>query len=675
MKMKKILALILAVATVLSLAACTTEPTQNTASSSSVPPANLPAGQNFTVSSPDNGLQVDLVLDNFGQLGYRVVKDGVEVLAYSTLGFVTETEDFSQFLELESQSTEEIQNVYSNLTGRHEVVENHCNQINLTFKNANYTFYLDVQMRAYDDGYGFRYTIRSVDGSEGTLRVLEEKSQFALPADSTTWLQEYKTNLASGNFFSYEESYQRRNSTKLADRYISLPMLYQVGDTDIYSLITESGLIGSGYYGSFLKEVEDQPGSAILQTVQSPAGCQTDGDVISYPFTSPWRVASVGTLAEVVESEIVEKVYDDVEYWKPDNYDSLSAEEQEVYNYDWVDPDVTAWNWLAYNGEIPQTDYNLHRSYIDLAVEMGWKYIILDGGWSSGLDYVMFEEFMDYANSKGVKVIAWFNALTDFSNGNKKSLTNILEKWSEYGVAGIKIDFFDGQNATGQSFQGEDIDMIEYYEWIYQECARLKMIVNCHGANKPTGERREYPHVINREGIRGNEFKNINSTITVNQLFIRNNVGPSDFTPVVNPYTDGLTMAQQMALAILFESGAPSMADRPAAYDNELIRDFYEAIPAAWTDMKFLQGELDKYYIAATQAGENWFVGGANSILETSTTVDLSFLAEGTYQAILFTDTADGKSVERTELTVTAADKIDVSMIKNGGFVIYLVKQ
>ncbi len=676
MNMKKILAMLLALAVLFSLAACDPkQPDTNTTSPSKNPPAQLPAGQTFTVTSPDQNLQVDMVLDNFGQLGYRVVKKGVEVLAYSSLGFVTETEDFSQFLELEAQSSEEINHTYSNMTGRHEVVENHCNQINLTFKNANYTFYLDVQMRAYDDGYGFRYSIRAMDGSEGTLKVLEEKSQFALPADSITWLQEYKTNLASGNFFSYEESYQRRNGTKLAGRYISLPMLYQVGETDMYSLITESGLIGSGYYGSFLKEVEDQPGSAVLQTVQSPAGCQKDGDVISYPFTSPWRVASVGTLAEVVESEIVEKVYDDVEYWKPDNYDTLSDEEKAVYTYDWVDPDVTAWNWLAYTGEIPQSDYNLHRSYIDLAVEMGWKYIILDGGWSSGLDYVMFQEFMDYADSKGVKVIAWFNALNDFSNGNKKSVTNILEKWSEFGIAGIKIDFFDGQNATGQTFQGEDIDMIDYYEWVYQECARLKLLVNCHGANKPTGERREYPHVINREGIRGNEFKNINSTITVNQLFVRNNVGPCDFTPVVNPYTDGLTMGQQMALAVLFESGNPSMADRESAYDNDLIRDFYRAIPDAWTDMKFLEGELDKYYIAATKDGDDWFVGGANSIMETSTSVSFSFLDEGTYTAIIYTDAADGKNVERTEMTVTAEDKIDVSMMKNGGFVIHLVKQ
>ena len=53
-------------------------------------------------------------------------------------------------------------------------------------------------------------------------------------------------------------------------------------------------------------------------------------------------------------------------------------------------------------------------------------------------------------------------------------------------------------------FQGEDTEMIKWYETVYQECAKLKLVVNCHGSNKPTGERRIYPNVICREGsLRG----------------------------------------------------------------------------------------------------------------------------------------------------------------------------
>ena len=31
-----------------------------------------------------------------------------------------------------------------------------------------------------------------------------------------------------------------------------------------------------------------------------------------------------------------------------------------------------------------------------------------------------------------------------------------------------------------------------------------KMVVVCHGSNKPTGERRVYPNVLSREAVMGN---------------------------------------------------------------------------------------------------------------------------------------------------------------------------
>ena len=44
-----------------------------------------------------------------------------------------------------------------------------------------------------------------------------------------------------------------------------MPMIYQVGKSDVYSLITESQLIGSGFYGSFLEAKEDGSTTFILQ--------------------------------------------------------------------------------------------------------------------------------------------------------------------------------------------------------------------------------------------------------------------------------------------------------------------------------------------------------------------------------------------------------------------------
>ena len=634
----------------------------------------LPDLDSWNVTSPDGTLGVKIGMDSAGALYYTVQKGDVAVVDQSALGFSIEEDDFG-FLTVEDTETERITGSYENISGKHAVVEYDCNQTTITFKAWQY--YLDVIMRAYDDGYAFRYAIRSVDGGEGEVTVQEEKTEFALPEDSTVWAQPYVTNKSTGNFFSYEEAYVRRKASNLSGKIISMPMLYQAGDSDVYSLVTESSLIGSGFYGSFLEESKENEDTGILQTVPSPAGVQEDCNVIAYPFESPWRIGITGSMQTVIESELVEKVYDDAEYWKPDDYDSLTAEEQATYDYSWVEPGVTAWNWLIYNGTTPQNDWDLQIEYGDLAAEMGWKYTILDGGWNEGSTFntVGLTEFCEYAASKGVKVIVWCNALTDFSNGVKELLCSKLDQWKNCGVAGIKIDFFDGQNATGQQFQGEDTDMIEWYETIYQETARRQMIVNCHGANKPTGERRIYPNVINREGIRGNEMKNVDSSITVNSMFTRGVLGSCDFTPVVTPLSTGLTMAHQMALAVLYESGTPSMADYASKYAEEQIVDFYKSIPAARDETIFLCGLPDEYYCAAVRVGDEWFVAGINGALESTATIDFSFLGEGTWTAEFFTDAAESnKQVTKESKTLQASSSETLTLAKNGGFVYHLTK-
>ncbi len=625
---------------------------------------------NWTVSSPDGSIKSQITMDYAGKLSYTVKKGEETVVEKSALGFTIEEDDF-RLLSVENVETKNVKGEYENISGKHDKVAYDCNETTVTFKG--WTFYLDLTMRAYDDGYAFRYGIRAVGGSEGTMTVVSENTEFALPANSTLWAMPYK-GLYGQNFFAYEETYTRMRYDDLADTYLSMPMLYKLKGSDTYSLITESGLIGSGYYGSFLKEAAENEGTGILQTVHTPAGFMIDDNQINYPFVSPWRMGITGDLSAVVESEFVEKVYDDAEYWKPDNYDTLSAEEKKIYDYDWVEPGVTAWDWLIYLNISSQQDYEMHKRYVDLAKEMGWKYIIVDGGWNSGLNVENFIKFVKDANEKGVKILVWCNSFPDFGFGRKEILEQKLDQWKSWGVSGIKIDFFDGQNSENPKFYGEDTGTIEWYETIYQECAKRQMIVNCHGCNKPTGERRVYPNVLNREAIRGNENTDIDATITVNQLFTRAVVGPSDFTPVVNPFTTGMTMAQNMALAVLFESGTPSMADFEKTYRQEQIKAFYQSIPARHDDTKFLCGELDSHYVGAVRSGENWFVGGVNSVIDTMVKVEFSFLDPGkTYEAEIFiNDPTDNKAVIRRIKDITSTSVENIDMVKNGGFAIRL---
>ncbi len=644
--------------------------------------SHLPADPDVTTwstVSPDGSITAAMSLESTGGLFYTVTKDDTTVVEKSALGFTIREDDLN-FLTVDDVQTERITGSYDNISGKSAHVEYDCNQTKVTFKG--WDFYFDVTMRAYDDGYAFRYGIRAINGGSGTITVESEDTEFALPQDSVVWAQPHQSPAPNrGDFVTYEESYRRRVSNSLDDLVITMPMLYQVDGTEIYSMITESGLIGSGFYGSHLSESQENSGTGILQTVHAPGGRADPDNVIAYPFESPWRLGITGTLKTVQESELVEKVYDDAEYWKPDNYDELSPEEQEIYNYDWVESGVVAWNWLMYKNA-GQNDWALQRQYVDLAYEMGWKYTILDGGWNANFNEGQFLDFMDYANERGIKVIVWCDALADFGNGNIKILTFKLDTWESYGIAGIKIDFFDGLLATNPSHQGEDKETIEWYETIYQETAKRKMIVNCHGCNKPTGERRVYPNVISREAIRGNENISVDSTITVNGLFVRAVVGPTDFTPVVTPLSNGLTMGHQMALAILYECGAPSMADFAETYTDmsggsELaVTDFYEAIPSLRDETVFLCGQLDRYYVAAVRVGNEWFIAGANTILETDVTFDFSFLGDGTYSGYLYTDRErrNDEIVKTAVNDITKESRAEVTIPENGGFVYHLIK-
>lgn len=628
----------------------------------------------WDVQSPDKTLTASMELEQDGKLYYSVKKDGTEVVGKSEMGIDIEEDDFYS-ATLCSVNTRRVQGEYENVSGKRKNVTYDCNETVITLKG--WSFYFDVTMRCYDDGYAFRYGIRKIDGASGDMTIREENTQFSIPNSKkgSIWAQEYRSTKTSGEYFAYERSYERLRIENIdSSRQFAMPVMYRVSGTngtDVYSMIAQSDLIGSDYYGSFL-QMEGEKGSGVFKTVINPAGSAMYNDIVGYPFESPWRLGITGDLKTVEESELVEKLYDDAEYWKPDNYDTLSDEEKEIYTYDWVEPGACAWSWLYYqSGE--QSDYNvgsIHYQYVDLAAEMGWKYILLDGGWSSNLDETKFRAFADYATQKGIKIIVWCDSLSSFGKGNKETLEIVLDRYASLGISGIKPDFFDGLNAGDVDFRGEDIEMISWYETVYQECAKRKMLVDCHGCNVPTGERRVYPNVINREAVFGNENNTVGASQTINQLLIRGVVGPTDFTPVVDPRNPSvITPAHQLALSFLFESGMPMYGDHIEAYD-ETVSDFYKSMPALRDETVFLDGELDQLYSAAIRAGDQWLVG-AVCIFETDVTIDFSFLGDGEYEAEVYTDGDTG--LQKEIITVKKNDIIKKQLKDNGGVVFRLV--
>lgn len=646
-----------------ALAACDTDTPDPT------PPDNKDK-PNWTLTSPDGKITLDVYFAK-GQIAYSVAKGDVTVVEKSNIGMQTDKCEFVDLTFVESQTDSKTIS-YTNVSGKTKQVTTSFKQNILTFAEGDYI--LDVVFRAYNDGYAFRYNIRKADGSEGDFTVTDELTHFALPGNAKTYAMAVVTIvglLGGDEYYSYEDKYQYRSYKNLTNEQLGFPVLYSVksGDDEVYSLITEADIYGREYHGSALQA----DGTDGLKTIHMPA-CGSEASMsASYPFTSPWRVAVVGGPDTMVESTLVEDVYDEIEPWKPDDYDSLSEEEKQIYTYDWVKPGAAAWSYLNFDGDpakqAAQSNLELQRQYVDAIADLGWTWLVLDAGWDTGsFTEKVFVDFVQYANAKGVHIMVWADSYSSFYTRTQISAT--LAKWAKWGIEGVKIDFFDGQGAPYLSDKWKlesQQSLDDHYEMFYQEAAKYKMVVDCHGCNKPTGERRQYPHVINREAVRGYEFKNVDSKQTAYLPFTRSSIGPTDFTPAIIPYLSGtVTVAHNMGLAVTLESGMPTFSDMPDHFTSGEYLDFYRNLPVVWDETKLVTADLGDYVVIARRSGNKWYVGCTASYAGTID-VDLSFLGEGNFTARIWQD-SEYNQVSQSSQSVTSTSKLSLTVQKGGGF-------
>lgn len=600
--------------------------------------------QQFTMTSPDGNLTINIDYDDEGAVSYTVSdKSGQVVVNKSYVGVNTEFCDFSNALAFISKSDIiEHNDTYTTVSGKRSEVKNHYNELVLHFTRDVY--YFDIYFRGYDDGFAYRFAIRRQDGTEEQLKVLEETGTFSIPSNSTMYAQ---VALSLTSRFCYEENYQTFKSQDKRTSYPCFPVLVRLANdgeaTSKYLLLSESNLYTDSYAGSVLKP----NGNCEYQMCFAP---EIGDVVITTGFTSPWRFGIFGDIGTLVESDMTEKLAD-------------ATDE----DFSWVVPGPTAWMWVTegFNG---QRNEETIRRYIDLASEMGWKYLILDEGWQPNSSvpgksydgyFPYFDELVKYAESKGVGFIAWVL---------KKDLDtpeelDVLNEWAAKGIKGIKADFFDN----------EDQITIDNYKRIYERCAELKLVVNCHGANKPTGERRTYPNVINREAVNGEEFGGFWVNAAVYWAYTRGIVGPVDITPRLMPTAAGNTVGVQMACNIIFESGMPCMASRPEEYLSFNGKSFYKNLPAAWDDTLFLDGTVGSWVSMARRSGDTWYASSISVSAKKNLEMKLDFLGDGEYYAIIYRDIAQ-TAIEMESRIVTKNDTISYELMKQGGFNVKFIK-
>jgi len=318
----------------------------------------------------------------------------------------------------------------------------------------------------------------------------------------------------------------------------------------------------------------------------------------------------------------------------------------------------------------------------DFAAKYNLEYILIDWLWTDKYDLTLINPDVDipkivsYANSKGIKVIVWCPGHTLY-----RQLDKVLDLFASLGIAGVKADFFGREDQTG----------IKMYEDIARATAERKMLIDFHGAAKPTGLSRTYPNVINYEAVAGNEWNKLNDDkVTIEHKvilpFTRGMLGPMDFTPggmrnvqsghvlrMTMPEVHG-TRCNEMALFVLYNEPLKMLCDAPSVYEREPeITSFISQIPTIWDETKVLEAKFGEYLIEARKTGNSWYVAGMTGEQAKAITIDFSFLGEGNYNAQILEDGPNADRIGTDYLFENASinkdSKFAINMAHGGGFI------
>ncbi|MDB6168217.1 MAG: hypothetical protein JWM88_1081 [Verrucomicrobia bacterium] len=587
----------------------------------------------FQLLSPDRRIEVTVWVGEI--LHYAVKVDGQGVIADSRLGLkLTVGLDDSWICLQNRRRTADAS--WENRFGKRRQVRDHFNELRLTVRQGLMRT-LELVFRAYDDGVAFCYVLPAPDGLD--LPVLDEElTEFAFAGDYPCYAGEDRRK----RFASPQEwTFPRRRLKEITpDSLMGLPLLVQTPAA--WVAITESNL--RDWSGLWLSgtasagRIEPAP-AAVLRARLAP---RLDGGglvKLAPPHTSPWRVIMIGREpGRLVESDLVLNL----------------AAPCELEDVSWIKPGVMAWDhW--WSGGV-QMDTATIKSYIQLAADMGWPYQLIDWHWyepisrpSGDITKVAPEldlpEVRRFAREKNVRLWLWLHwEDVDRNDAYKKAFS----RYEEWGIAGVKIDFMER----------DDQEMVAWCEKITRAAAEHHLLVNFHGASKPTGFNRTFPNQITREGLLGNEQNRSKSVVTPEHKltlpFTRFLAGPGDFTPGgflnrqpaqfqvdKNAAQVQGTRAAELALFVIYDSPVCCACDSPEHYRDQPGVDFLKRVPTVWDETKVLDAAVGEHLAMVRQAGNSWFLGALTNRTAREIPLKLDFLGEGRWKLRLWQDAAD----------------------------------
>ena len=233
-----------------------------------------------------------------------------------------------------------------------------------------------------------------------------------------------------------------------------------------------------------------------------------------------------------------------------------------------------------------------------------------------------------------------------------------------WGVAGAKIDFFDH----------EAKESIDLYEELLRLAAENQLVLNFHGADKPTGRLRTWPNELVREAVRGMESRSLVERARHDTIlpFTRYLAGPADYTTMVfGERRADSTWAHQVASLATFASPMLTIAAHPQSVLDNPALDVIRSIPPVWDETRVLpESRIGRLSAFARRKGPMWMLAVMAGSEPTSVTLPLAFLGSGRYRAALVRDVPENAAAVTLESAIVDShDSLKIEMPRGGGFV------
>ena len=548
--------------------------------------------------------------------------------------------------------TRQVKDDYQMLEGKRLHCTNEANEYQAPIgSNAK------IVIRLYNDGIAFRYEYIKLENQKQP----EEHTVYLIPEGTKRWFMQWTE--AYEGFFPQTTTYKVKpirtssGASTSADGWNNrwgYPALLEPVE-GVFALISEANI------------ERRQSASCLYNDGERYSVVAAENDLnLSGDWHTPWRVVIIGKLADIVESTLVTDV----------------SEPSQLKDTNWIKPGVVSWIYWANNHG--SNDFNIIKKYVDMAVVLKLPYVLIDAEWDE-MDKIAsnegktIEDAVAYANSKGIKPMIWYNSSVgwiDGAPGPKFRLNKPEDREKEFawcekiGVAGVKIDFFSGDNQMNMDYC---LDLLE-------SAARHHLLVNFHGAPIPRGWQKTWPNLLSTEGVYGAEWYNNVPTFTDKAAshnttlpFTRNVIGPMDTTPCAfsdSQHPHITSLAHELALTVLYESGLQHLADRPESLlaQPKDVQDFLGQLPTVWDETHYVSGYPGESAVLARRSGNTWYVAGINGkdapqILKT----DLGFIGKGSVQ--MFVDDASGK----WQISTISKLPSQVECQPRGGFVMKII--